>query len=133
MREACQCRRRGALEFGMGGVLPEPQSTAHGGETEAGRHDRANFRLQQPFRHEVVFRLAGDVDEPCVPSGAVPQRLGVIQPALRLGQMVALPVMRYLVLATMRDTIGSASHADRVPLHPALLFVSESEIITIHF
>lgn len=118
------------LELGMRRVLPEPQGKIHSGEAEAGGHDRVNFRiwLQQPLRHEVVFRLASDVDEPCVPSLAVIRRLSMVRLLDRVGQMVALSVVWYLVLATMRDTIRNASYTDRVSVHSALLIVGESRV-----
>lgn len=84
------------------------------------------MRLQQPLRDEVVFRLTGDVDEPCIPSCAVFQCLGMIETAVRFSQVVALSIVWYLVLATMRHTIRTASHADRIPVRAAFLLVRES-------
>lgn len=119
---------RFVLEFGMSGIAPEPQDVAHRRETEAGRHDRANFRmrLQQPLRHEVVFCLAGDVDDPCVPSCAVLLSFGTTESAIGISQVVTLALMRYLVLAAMRDAIRNASHANCISIHSTFLIMCES-------
>lgn len=50
-------------KFRAGRIFPDPQGMTHGGETNTGSHNRSDFwlLLHQPFRDEIVFRLARDI------------------------------------------------------------------------
>jgi len=87
--------------------------------------------LRQPLRHEVILRLAGDIDEPRMPSSTVFHCFVMIEATVRSSQMIAVSFVRRLVLTAVRDAIWIASHADRIPLRAALLLVRESASLTI--